>query len=541
VVEPVAIVDVEREAGDGQTLHHLVVQFEADEVPEPFGVLLGPPAVVSRHRLPTVQVEPPPSAVVRDDSAVHEVEVTPVSPEALVPLLRPDRGRELQVLAETGRDVLEGRTIWNISSTAAGGGVSEMLHRLVRYVLGAGVACRWLVIDGTPEFFAVTKRVHNRMHGEQGDDGTLGDAERAVFRRVAEANGEALAGLVAAGDVVIVHDPQPIGLIPALRSAGHPVIWRCHVGTETHNEWTDQAWAFLRPWVELADALVFSRPQYMPDWLPATRARVIAPAIDPLSAKNQPLDDDAVLATLGGAGIVDHSDAGTFVDSGGRPQRVSIKANVLRDGGPLAPDVPLLVQVSRWDRLKDMAGVLQAFADAGVGKDTGSHLLLVGPDVAGVTDDPEGKQVLDECKAMWEALPAGARSTVSLVSLPMDDLDQNAIVVNAVQRHATVVAQKSIREGFGLTVAEAMWKGRPVVGSAVGGIQDQIRDGVDGLLIADPRDLNAFAAAVRSLLEDSDRAKQMGEAAHERVRDNFLADRDLGQWMQLLGHLGIGR
>ena len=213
---------------------------------------------------------------------------------------------------------------------------------------------------------------------------------------------------------------------------------------------------------------------------------------------------------------------------------------MLRNGSALSPGVPLLVQVSRWDRLKDMSGVLRAFVEGGVGADTGAHLLLVGPDVAAVTDDPEGKQVLDECTAIWEQQPAATRATASLVSLPMADLEQNAAIVNALQRHARVVAQKSLREGFGLTVSEAMWKGTPVVGSGVGGIQDQIREGVDGLLVADPHDLGAFASAVRSLLDDPTRARVMGEAAHERVRDNFLADRDLGQWMELLGHLGIG-
>jgi trehalose synthase len=218
---------------------------------------------------------------------------------------------------------------------------------------------------------------------------------------------------------------------------------------------------------------------------------------------------------------------------------VALKANIVREGGPLAPDVPLVVQVSRWDRLKDMAGVLRAFVEGHVGAETGGHLLLAGPDVAGVSDDPEGKEVLAECTALWESLPSDARSTASLVSLPMTDLEQNAAIVNALQRHAAVVAQKSLREGFGLTVSEAMWKETPVVGSAVGGIQDQVRDGVDGLLIDDPHDLPAFGAAVGSLLVEPVRARTMGKAAHERVRDNFLADRDLGQWMELLAHLGI--
>jgi trehalose synthase len=471
---------------------------------------------------------------------MHEVDVTPVSPERLAPLLRPEQARTLLALAEAARRALAGRTIWNVSSTAAGGGVSEMLHRLVRYVRGADVGCRWVVLDGNPEFFAVTKRVHNRLHGESGDDGPLGDAERGVCERVAETNAGSLLERLQPDDVVILHDPQPLALVQRLRRAGVRVIWRCHVGTEVSNRWTDEAWAFLRPWVDAADAAVFSRAAYVPDWLDDERVRVIAPAIDPLSAKNQLLDDATALAILGRAGIVDHPTEGAaFVDSDDRRHDVTLEASVVRDGAALPADVPLLVQVSRWDRLKDMGGVLRAFVEGKVGEDTGAHLLLVGPDVAGVSDDPEGKAVLDECVAAWESLPAEARRTASVVTLPMDDLEENAAVVNALQGHASVVAQKSIREGFGLTVSEAMWKGTAVVGSAVGGIQDQIRDGTDGLLIPDPTDLAAFSRAVGTLLADPDRARLMGETAHERVRDHFLADRDLGEWMELLSHLGI--
>lgn len=473
--------------------------------------------------------------------AVHEVDVAPMDAERLVPFLRPDRAEQFQTLAGTGRRRFEGRTVWNVSSTAAGGGVSEMLHRLVRYAKGAGVDSRWVVIEGSPEFFAITKRVHNRLHGEAGEDGALGEEERRVFQDVIADNAKPLLDQLKPADVVLVHDPQPVGLLPLLRERGIAAVWRCHVGTETTNECTDGAWAFLRSWVDTAAAVVFSRAEYVPAWVPPERVQVIPPAIDPLSAKNEPLDDAAVLAILGRAGILDHGGEGAvFVDSDDRHRSIELTANVRRVGGPLSPDVPLLVQVSRWDRLKDMAGVLRAFVDAALGVETGAHLLLVGPDVAGVTDDPEGKQVLDECVAMWEQLPAATRATASLVSLPMDDLDQNAAVVNALQRHATVVAQKSLREGFGLTVAEAMWKGRPVVGSAVGGIQDQVREGVDGLLIADPHDLAAFASAVRTLLTDRVLAQRMGTAAHERVRDNFLADRDLAQWQSLLADLGVG-
>jgi len=472
---------------------------------------------------------------------VHDVDVPATSLDRLAPLLGPEQARKLLALGEAARAALDGRTIWNVSSTAAGGGVSEMLHRLVRYVRGAGVDCRWVVIEGTPDFFAATKRVHNRLHGEEGAHGALGDAERDLFDDVAAKSAGALLEKVGADDVVIIHDPQPIALVPHLHEHGVSVIWRCHVGTEVHNEWTDEAWRFLHPWLDDTDASVFSRREYIPEWLDVACTRVIAPAIDPLSAKNQLLDPSTTLAILGAAGIVDHASEGAaFVDGDDTRRPVEIEATVVREGGPLSKDVPLLVQVSRWDRLKDMAGVLRAWVEHEVGETTGAHLLLVGPDVAGVTDDPEGQEVLDECTELWSSLDEGQRATASLVSLPMDDLEENAAVVNALQRHALVVAQKSLREGFGLTVSEAMWKGTPVVGSAVGGIQDQINDGIDGRLIGDPHDLSAFADAVKGLLADRKGARAMGERAHEHVRDNFLADRDLGEWMDLLGHLGIG-
>jgi trehalose synthase len=179
-----------------------------------------------------------------------------------------------------------------------------------------------------------------------------------------------------------------------------------------------------------------------------------------------------------------------------------------------------------------MPGVMLGFARMSP-RQAGAHLMLVGPAVAGVTDDPEGAQVFAECLETWRALPAGVRERVHLASVPTDDPERNATIVNAVQRHAAVVVQKSIAEGFGLTVAEAMWKGRPVVGSAVGGIRDQISDGRDGLLIADPRDLDAFAAAVERVLGDGQLARRLGEAAHLRVRDQYLGDRHLGEYAEL--------
>jgi trehalose synthase len=195
----------------------------------------------------------------------------------------------------------------------------------------------------------------------------------------------------------------------------------------------------------------------------------------------------------------------------------------------------LVVQVSRWDHLKDMTGVMTGFAARPTPEDV--HLLLVGPDISAVADDPEGALVLRECRSLWQSLPPEIRSRVHLACLPMDDVDENALIVNALQRRATIVVQKSLVEGFGLTVTEAMWKSRPMIASAVGGIQDQIVDGRDGVLIKDPLDLEAFAAALGELLDDPQRAAGLGAAAHQRVLDEYLGDRHLTQYVELCATL----
>jgi trehalose synthase len=213
------------------------------------------------------------------------------------------------------------------------------------------------------------------------------------------------------------------------------------------------------------------------------------------------------------------------------------RGSLLSGSEPPPPDAPLVVQVSRWDRLKDMAGVLAAFADYVAPANPKVHLMLVGPNVSGVSDDPEGAAVLVACRAARAALPDPVRERCHLACVPMDDADENAIMINAVQRHAAVVVQKSLFEGFGLTVSEALWKSRPVLASAVGGIQDQIVDGRDGLLLPDPRDFVAFAQRLQLLLDDPSLGRRMGRSGHERVRDHFLGNRSLIQYVALFGDL----
>jgi trehalose synthase len=460
------------------------------------------------------------------------VAVAPIDPQRLAPILGDARVAELIVAADRLRQVLAGRRIVNVNSTATGGGVAEMLASLVGYALGAGLETDWLVIDGDPEFFEVTKRVHNGLYGAPGDGGELGPAEHAHYERVTRRNLERIRPSVRPGDVVIVHDPQPAGLIGPLAAMGAHVIWRCHVGHDSGNEWTERAWAFVRPYVEPAHAFVFSREPFAPAWIERARLRAIPPSIDPFAPKNRELRGAEVPALLRAAALLAGDGALHPLDP-----RVRHAAVVVRDGDPLHENVPLVVQVSRWDRMKDMAGVMHGFVEHVPAGE--ARLVLAGPETDGVDDDPEGAEVWHETVADWRRLPQAARARVQLVAISMADPVENALVVNALQRHAAVVVQKSLAEGFGLTVAEAMWKARPVVASAVGGIVDQVVDGETGLLVDDPSDLAGFGAAVARLLGDPVEAERLGRNARRHVEQRFLGDRHLLDYATLLEELVV--
>jgi trehalose synthase len=482
-----------------------------------------------------------------EDGRMQEVDVGSIPLSRLASVLPVERIERLEASADRARATFGDRVIWHVNATAHGGGVAEMLQTLLAYGNGAGIENRWLVIDADPEFFATTKRLHNRLHGVPGDDGSLGDRERGHYERVLADNLEQLAPQVAPGDLVMLHDPQTAGLREGLRDRGVRVIWRCHVGSDTTNHHTDEAWAFLCPYVETADAFVFSRRAYAPHWVDPARLVVIPPSIDPFSAKNAALDPVEVATVMARAGLVTGGDPDGPVEfrrrdgTTGTVRHHARAEGLVVDGPPPPHDARLVVQVSRWDRLKDMVGVMSGFALAvAEGAHDNTHLMLVGPAVSGVTDDPEGAEVLDECRAEWRGLPDDVRRRVHLASIPMDDPDENAIIVNAVQRHAYAVVQKSLVEGFGLTVTEAMWKSRPVLASRIGGIQDQIVDGRDGLLVDDPHDLPAFAAVLGRLLAEPELAEHLGAAGHERALTDFLPDRHLDQYADLFAHLARG-
>lgn len=429
---------------------------------------------------------------------------------------------------------MEGRSVVHVNSTMAGGGVAELLGSVLGYLFGAGISSRWLVVEGDDDFFVLTKRIHHLLHGKEGDGGDLSLAESGLYQSVLAREFLQMADYVRPGDVVVLHDPQVVGLAPSLRDLGAYVIWNCHVGADVPNERSRLAWNFLLPAARSAHAQVFSRAAYKWEGLSGRHVAVIPPCIDAFSPKNQALEPRQVHDILTATGLLEGTagDDTTFTRVVGSIGHVSHPAYVIEDS-PLPNDVAVVTQISRWDPLKDHEGVARAFAEA-VPSEFAAHLVLAGPSPEAVADDPEGSSSFDGLRKCIASLPLRARSRVHVACLPMEDSEENGVIVNALQRHADVVVQKSIAEGFGLTVAEAMWKGRPTVASAVGGIQDQISHGVSGLLVNDPEDDGAFGVAISQLLQDPEAAAVLGKAARASVVDNFLTPRYLEQYLELI-------
>jgi trehalose synthase len=433
----------------------------------------------------------------------------------LVAVLDADRAAALHCDGARIRSALSGRTLWHVNSTAAGGGVAEMLRVLLPIYAALDVDARWAVVEGDTEFFGLTKRLGLALYGSPGDGGPLGPAERDRYLAALRPSADALVAMVRPGDVVVLHDHQTAGLVPALARAGARVFWRCHVGVDQPTAASDNGWSFVAPLLDDAHGLFFSVPWHVPRVLRNGRAVVLPPFISPSSPKNRDLTPQQIERSLARCGLW--------------PGASASAASVVAEAPP-GPDVPLVTQVSRWDELKDMDGVLSAFADhVPLG-----YLALVGPDPAGVPDDTAQAQWFDRCRRAWHALSPAKRRRVALVCLPMSDLTANALLVNAIQRASAVVLQKSLAEGFGLTVTEAMWKRRPVVASAVGGIRSQIDHGSTGFLTDDPHDRAGFGALVMSCLSGDVDTAAVGDNAHDRVLNDFLPDREIRTMARVL-------
>ena len=468
---------------------------------------------------------------------MFEVPVSSRPAKRLRTMVGDEAGARYDDLIVEARKRLRDRCVWHINATVEGGGVAEILSANLGYLADDGIPTRWLVIEAEPTFFEITKRIHNRLHGVLGDGGPLGDAERRHYGSTSARELEALRSFVRPGDVVVVHDPQPLGLVPGLREIGATVVWTCHVGVDIATDIVRSAWSFLREDLRAARAATFTRRAYVWDGLEALALRTIPPCIDPLSAKNVALSGSDIPRILGSAGIFDPPPGQPGSAACTEDGRAIIRHEAqMTERARTPPDAPLVLQVSRWDALKDPVGVMIGFARS---VRTDAHLILAGPAPSSVVDDPEADHVFTEVRQAWLGLDERARTRVHLANLPIEDPEENAVVVNALQSRADVVVQKSMAEGFGLTVTEAMWKARPVVAGGVGGIREQIDDGVNGVLV-DPRDLGAFGSAVTDLLQDPERAASLGAEGRRSVQERFLPTRYLADYLGLFLEL-IGK
>lgn len=377
---------------------------------------------------------------------------------------------ELYILAES----LGGKTIQNINSTSVGGGVAEILTRMIPLMKDLGLDIRWDVIKGNENFFEITKKIHNALHGVDVD---ITDEELSRFLEVNRANSEEIDFI---GDIVFVHDPQPIALVEKNKKKREKQwIWRCHIDFSEPNM---HIWKFLKKFIENYDIAVFSAPAFARKL--STRQVLISPSIDPLSDKNKDLSDDFV--------------------------------NSIFDRFEIDRSRPIIAQISRFDYLKDPLGVIEAYQMAK--KYVDCQLVLAG---GGATDDPEGMKVLEEVRK-----EAAKDKDIFVIYLPpVSDLE-----INALQRGATIVLQKSLKEGFGLTVAEALWKAKPVIASAVGGIPLQISHKYSGILT---HSIEGTAYWIKQLINEPLYAKNLGMNGKEHIKSNFLITRHIQDYLML--------
>ncbi|MFH1382095.1 MAG: glycosyltransferase [Chloroflexota bacterium] len=376
---------------------------------------------------------------------------------------------ELRLLAAR----LTGKVIQNINSTFTGGGVAEILSRMVPLLGQLGVDARWNIVKGEDEFFQVTKKLHNALHGWQEK---ITERDFSVFMETSQRN---INEMDLSGDIIYVHDPQPIALVTRKKDIGRKWLWRCHIDI-SHAD--PNAWNFLEPFIVQYDSAVFSAPSFSRE-LPI-RQFLISPSIDPLSDKNKELLPETIDSVLAKYGI--------------------------------PKDKPIITQVSRFDYLKDPVGVIQAFEL--VRKSIDCRLVFAG---GTASDDPESDRVLAEVKER----AAGNPDIHVLLIPPGSDIE-----INALQRASTIIVQKSLREGFGLTVSEALWKAKPVVASAVGGIPLQVRHKLTGLL---SHGIEGTAFALRQLLTNPDYAKRLGENGRQHVKNSFLITRHIREYLLL--------
>ncbi len=442
--------------------------------------------VVTRKAIPTKKVKVPEIAIKEQPTLDDYKEVAP-----------PEQIKRIRECTES----LKGKKLQHINSTAVGGGVAEILNRLIPLSNEVGVETGWDVIPGTNEFFTVTKTIHNAL---QGTKVPWTKSTERIYEETTQDNFKKfMSEGKFYGDIIIVHDPQPAGMIPLIKRKfpDKKIIWRCHIDLARPNR---KVWSFIKDYVKYADLAIFHIPEFIPKDLDVPKI-VMRPSVDPLSPKNMELPTQFIYSVL--------------------------------DKYRIDKTRPIILQISRFDRFKDPRGVIEAFGLAIESVD--AQLVFAG---AMAEDDPEGIAILEEIKRDVVAEP-----DINVLELAATPVIQNHLEVNALQRAAAVVLQKSLREGFGLTATEAMWKGKPVVAGNIGGLKYQIMDGVTGYLVGDV-DKNGYlvyskeqsAGRIKSLLAHPKDSERMGRDAKEYVRKNFLITRHLGDYLELARWLFFG-
>lgn len=449
---------------------------------------------------------------------------------------------------------LAGRTVWMVNSTAKGGGIAEMMPHQVALLRELGVQTEWVVIDSEDtRFFRLTKHLHNLIHGHGVAD--LAPSDRELHEGVNRRNAPFLAARIRPGDLLVVHDPQPMPLASILKEqASIRAVWCCHIGLDEQTPATRAAWEFLAPFAGAYDHGVFSAIEYVPPSF-RDRSTIIRPAINPVSDKNRELHLHKLVGVLTNSGLANGSGpliTGRYEATAERlqPDGSFVEADQGEDIGLLTR--PIVTQISRWDVLKGFLPLLHAFAElkrtaANGGCAAQPHhrrrlelvrLVLAGPDAGAIQDDPEAKDILNELRSAYRALERVIQRDVVVLSLPIASVRRNALMTNALQRASTIVVQNSLREGFGLTVTEAMWKRLPILtNSQACGPRQQVVNGEHGRVVDDPTDTRALADAMNAMLADGSSRERWGRAGQRRVRDEFLLFAQVKSWLRLLSRL----
>ena len=444
-------------------------------------------------------------------------------------------------------------TIWMINSTFVGGGVAEMLPMLISMFKDINITIKWVVISPSSKnaqsFFNITKQIHNNIHGVFNPKTMeiLNNSHRLILESVCKDCCNEFIPLVKPQDIIIIHDLQPLAMIKYLKkSLKNLIIWRSHIGIDQENETTDKTWNFLKPYINLADHIIYSLKDYIPKFVIKENKipySIIPPAICPFTPKNIELTHSELLRILSKSNIIHpttNDDQWEY-----KVQRVCgktgklIKCSNHKDNNFELLFNPIICEISRWDKLKGWIQLIKAFVHLKQNINTfidsdAKHeqyiqnmiLVLAGPDPSFIQDDPEGIKVFNDLCTFYKSLGnkyKDIQDKIYILSLPMNNTDENALIVNALQRLSSIVIQNSLREGFGLTVTEAMWKGTPIIASNVGGIRVQCMDGINGININDPTDYKSVAKSINKMISSGDlQMKKYAIAGKKNVIQKFL-------------------